>query len=71
MLLLNNFDPSQDFWLSNPQAQIIFADYVNTPSSHMWAALLYAHPESKLFNESPTSRRLLIIEDYLKDPSFD
>lgn len=71
MLLLSNFDPTQDFWATNPQAQILFAAYYpHTPSSHMWAALLFAHPESKLFNESPTSRRILIAQDYLKDPDF-
>lgn len=71
MLLLNNFDPTVDFWTSNPQAQILFASYYpSTPSAHMWAALLFAHPESKLFSESPTSRRTLILNDYLHDPSF-
>lgn len=70
MLLLNSFDPYTDFWESNPQAKILFANYTSLPSSHMWAALLFAHPESKLFNESPSSRRTLIAQDYLKDPSF-
>jgi hypothetical protein len=37
----------------------------------MWAAMLYIHPESKLFNESPSVRRKLILTDYLQDPNFD
>jgi hypothetical protein len=37
----------------------------------MWALFLFAHPDSKFFNESPEDRKSLIYKDYLKsDPSF-
>ena len=73
MLLLNNFDPSEDFFTSNPQLKILFREEClnKVPSSHMWAVALFAHPSSKLFNESPENRKRLILDDYLNDPSFD
>lgn len=73
MVLLNNFDPSEDFWKSNPQMKILFAREFKekVPSSHMWALFLFSHPESRFFNESPEDRRSLIFTDYLlKDPTF-
>lgn len=72
MILLNSFDPYQNFWESNPQMRIIFSkEYeAHTPSPHMWALFLFAHPSSKFFNETPSTRKMLIEQDYLKDPSF-
>jgi hypothetical protein len=72
MILLNNFDPFQDFFNSNPQLKILFKDYLKVPSSHMWGLFLYSHPDSKFFNESPEDRKDLIFKDYLKkDKTFD
>lgn len=69
MTLLTNFDPYQDFFSTNPQLKILFSESI--PSSHMWALFLFAHPDSKFFNESPEDRKSLIYKDYLKsDPSF-
>lgn len=72
MILLNSFDIHQDFWKTNPEASVLFnEEYESKVSSpHMWAHALLTHPDSKFFNESPSVRRTLIIEDYLKDPSF-
>lgn len=36
----------------------------------MWALFLFAHPSSKFFNESPSTRKQLIEQDFLKDPTF-
>jgi hypothetical protein len=72
MTLLTNFDPYQDFFSSNPQLKVLFSKHLSTPSSHMWALFLFAHPDSKFFNESPEDRKSLIYKDYLKeDPTFD
>jgi len=73
MLLLNNFDPFEDFWATNPQLRILFKEEYDAkvPSSQMWAVALFVHPSSKLFNESPENRKKLILSDYLNDPSFD
>lgn len=71
--LLTNFDPFEDFFSINPQLKIIFKEEYEeqVPSSHMWALFLFAHPESKFFDESPTTRKSLIFKDYLKsDPTF-
>lgn len=68
MSLINNFDPSLDFWKSNPQLKILFSDYSKTPSEVMWAVMLYCHPDSKLFNESPLDRTRIIDKDYLSKP---
>jgi hypothetical protein len=73
MTLLNSFDIHQDFFSTNPQLAILFKDEIKAkiPSSHLWALFLYAHPDSKFFNESPEDRRNLIFSDYLlKDPKF-
>lgn len=71
MILLNSFDPSQDFWTSNPQLRILFKDQLDISSSHFWALFLYAHPDSKFYNESPEDRKALIFKDYLaEDPKF-
>ena len=73
MVLLNSFDIHQDFFSTNPQLTILFKDQVKSkvPSKHLWALFLYAHPDSKYFNESPEDRRNLIFNDYLlKDKSF-
>lgn len=66
MTIIDNFDPFQDFWVINPQARLFFKDEYenNTPSQDMWALFLFYHPSSKLFNESPTTRKKLILEDY-------
>lgn len=76
MTILDTFDPFQDFWVANPQARIFFKEeYDNkVPSSDMWALFLFYHPSSKLFNESPTSRKQLILNDYpplSKDFNFE
>lgn len=73
MVLINSIDPFIDFYESNPESKIFFAEEYesNVPSSHMWAVAMYIHPSSKLFNEPPSVRRKLIIQDYLKDPKFD
>ena len=73
MTLLNSFDVYQDFFSTNPQLSILFRDEIKSkvPSKHLWALFLYAHPDSKFFNESPEDRRNLIFNDYLlKDKSF-
>lgn len=71
MILLNNFDPYQDFFETNPQLKVLFKEYLDSPSSHIWALFLYAHPDSKFFNESPEDRKSLIYKDYLhSDPTF-
>lgn len=73
MLLLNNFDLDADFWTSNPELKVMFRSFYDAevPSSHMWAVALYTHPKSKLFNESPATRRQIIAKDYLQDENFD
>lgn len=71
--LLNSFDPYEDFFQVNPQLKIIFQkEYEDKiPSSHMWALFLYAHPDSKFYDEAPPTRRNLILKDYLhEDPTF-
>lgn len=73
MILINNFDIYQDFFSSNPQLKILFKDEIKAkvPSNHLWALFLYAHPDSKFFNESPEDRKNLIYSDYLsKDSKF-
>ncbi len=73
MVLLNSFDIHQDFFSTNPQLKIIFKEEVKNkvPSSHYWALFLFAHPDSKFFNESTEDRKNLIFSDYLrKDPKF-
>lgn len=62
-----NFDIFEDFW-ADPQLRTIFrAEYESsTPSSHMWALMLFTHPNSKFYNLSPSTRKTLIEEDYLK-----
>lgn len=66
MTIIDNFDPFQDFWTANPQARIFFKDEykAKVSSADMWALFLYYHPSSKLFNESPSSRKALILSDY-------
>jgi len=66
MTIIDNFNPFEDFWTSNPQARIFFKDEykAKVPSADMWALFLYYHPSSKLFNESPTIRKKLILSDY-------
>lgn len=66
-----NFSPYEDFFNVNPEFKILLADFESTPSEHLWAVAMIIHPDSKLFNESPTNRRKLVATDYLKDPSFD
>lgn len=72
MTILDNFDPFSDFWISNPQARIFFKEEYESsvPSSDMWALFLFYHPSSKLFNESPSSRKKLILSDYPVSPDF-
>jgi len=71
MVLLNSFDPYQDFFASNPQLKILFKDYTSLPSKYLWALFLFAHPDSKFFNESPEDRKKLIYKDFLaEDPKF-
>ena len=73
MTLLNNFDTSSNFWESNPQMKILFAEEFKkkVSSSHMWGLFLYAHPSSKLYNESPSIRKSIILKDFAKDLAFD
>ena len=66
-----NFSPYEDFFTVNPEYRILLAQFEDSPSEHLWAAAMYIHPDSKLFNESPNNRKRLIIHDYLKDPSFN
>jgi hypothetical protein len=66
-----NFSPFEDFFTVNPEFKILLADFQDTPSELLWAVAMYSHPDSKLFNESPSKRRKLIAIDYLKDPDFD
>lgn len=71
--LLTNFDPFEDFFSTNPQLKIILRKFYEdkVPSSHMWALFLFAHPESKFYDEAPATRKELIFKDYLRgDPSF-
>ena len=73
MVLLNNFDPFEDFWQSNPQLRVLFKDEykARVSSQYMWALFLYGHPSSKFFNETPQTRKDLIYKDYLlSDPAF-
>lgn len=72
--LITNFDPFEDFFSINPQLKIILKQQYEdeVPSSHMWALLLFAHPESKFYDEAPSTRKDLIYKDYLRqDPTFD
>lgn len=72
MTLINNFDIHQDFYTSNPQAAVLLKEFSSTPSSHMWALFLFAHPNSKFFDISTDERKRIIHHDYLDDdPSFD
>lgn len=65
------FSPFEDFYELNPEYRILLSEFEHLPSEYLWAAAMYTHPDSKLFNESPTNRRRLIARDYLKDPDFD
>lgn len=67
--MLNSFDITQDFHTSNPHIRVLLPQTEGMPSSHIWGLFLFAHPESRLFNETPTTRRQLVTE-FLKDPSF-
>lgn len=67
--MLNSFDITQDFHSSNTHVRVLIPDSKDVPSSHLWGLFLFAHPESRLFNESPDNRKMLVTE-YLKDPTF-
>ena len=71
LLMISSFDTSLPFFTANPVTKILLSPYLDVPSSHLWAIALYIHPESKLFNESPSSRKSLILKDFLhNDPTF-
>lgn len=71
MQLINSFDILSDFY-SDAQLRTIFHEEYDSkvPSQHMWALLLYAHPESKYYSQEPSTRLSLIRKDYLNDSSF-
>ena len=67
MNLVNSFDIFENFYSDSQLKTIFNEEYANkVPSSHMWALVLYSHPESKYYSQLPHSRRLLIEQDYLK-----
>lgn len=68
--MISSFEIFDDFWLTNPELKILLKEDAHIPSKIMWALLLYIHPKSKFFNESPSTRLKLIQQDYLQDPSF-
>ena len=62
-----NFDIFEDFWVDSQMKAIFRKEFeLKVPSSHMWALMLYTHPDSKFYNLSPSTRKLLIEEDYLR-----
>lgn len=67
--MLTNFDITQDFHSTNPHIRVILPQSLKVPSQHMWGLMLYAHPDSKLFNESPSERKKLVLE-YINDNKF-
>lgn len=67
--MLNSFDITQDFHTVNPHVRVLVPATKDMPSSHLWGLFLYAHPDSTLFNETPATRKQLVLE-YLKDPTF-
>ncbi|MGL5079227.1 MAG: hypothetical protein ACRDBG_25785, partial [Waterburya sp.] len=68
--MLNNFDINEDFITQNPQISILIPQIKDLPSSIIWGHFLYCHPDSKLFNESP-STRLRLIEESIPNFKFD
>jgi hypothetical protein len=67
--MLSSFDITQDFHSTNPHIRVLLPQTEGMPSSHIWGLFLFAHPDSKLFNETPTTRKQLVTE-FLKDPTF-
>jgi len=57
----------EDFY-SDPQLSLFFQDEKakKIPSKLMWALVLYSHPKSLYATLDPSSRVLLIEQDYLK-----
>lgn len=68
MTLLESFDPTTDFFTSNPQLKPFLPPL---PSPILWALFLIYHPQSRFSDESLTNRINLVRLDYLKDSSFD
>lgn len=71
-MLINNFDIFSDFY-SDSQIKAIFREEyeAKVPSHHMWALILYAHPDSKYSGQKDADKKALIEKDYLgpfKDP---
>jgi len=83
MSLLNSFDTDTNIWEVEPQLKIpkVFAEFYNSDKSKgkahsskiMWAiALLVDNSDAnKLRNFSFEDRKLLITEDFLKEPLFN
>lgn len=67
--MLNHFDITQDFHSTNTHVRVLVPETLAVPSNHMWGLMLYAHPDSKLFNEVPSDRKKLVLE-YVNDPDF-
>lgn len=68
-----SFDLHSNFYDTDPQFPLIFKEELaeNVPSKHMWALLLYTHPDSQYFNLDTKSKENLIRTDFLEDSSFD
>lgn len=68
-----SFELQSDFYSTDPQFPTIFKEEYDSkvPSKHMWALMLYVHPDSKYFTLDTKSKQSLIKSDYLQDPSFD
>lgn len=71
--MISSFDIHSNFYDSDPQFKAVFKSEIEAkvPSSHMWAIMLYVHPDSKYFTLDTKSKESLIKKDYLDDPSFD
>lgn len=69
---------SQNFWVVNPQAKIVFEDVYEDDdskdkeesSTYMWALTLMYHPESILAEFLPSEQLTYVRESFLKDKDW-
>lgn len=68
-----SFDLQANFYDTDPQLPVIFREELErgVPSEHMWALMLYVHPDSQYFTLDTPSKQMFIKKDYLDDSSFD
>lgn len=72
--MIDNIDPSFNFWDANPQMKIAFrklfeedkSKQKNESSKIMWAITLLWHPDSKFRSVGEEYRKKLIEDDHLK-----